>query len=96
VNYDIKEGNDKIIIQVRNISNETVHKDIIIIKNNLKGKLPKLVKFSEMIKLYSAGRFKKELAKAGLKAVKMFGDYSGKKYDPNSSERLIILSRKIH
>jgi len=96
VNYDIKEGNDKIIIQVRNISNETVHKDIIIIKNNLEGKLPKLVKFSEMIKLYSADRFKKELAKAGLKAVKMFGDYSGKKYDPNSSERLIILSRKIH
>lgn len=95
VSHDIVKRNDKAIIQVRNIRNNAVYKDIIIIKNKPGRKLPEILEFSEMIKLYGLEKFKKELIKTGLKPVKVFGDYNGEKYRPAGSKRLIILSKKV-
>lgn len=47
-----------------------------------------------MVKLYTLSDFKKVFAKNGLKVIRIFGDYSGRKFEVNKSERLIILAQK--
>ncbi len=94
VPFDIQVRNHNAIVQVREIRDNAVYKTIYIIRNNPKGNKPVIDEFYEMIKLYSLAEFTKVLSKYGLKVIKSFGDYSGKKYNKNSSERLIILARK--
>lgn len=83
-----KSGNTT-IIQKRVIENGFVKKKIIITKNN------KTKHFEEVLKLYSFQDFKKAFAMSGLKTEKIFGDYSGNKFNRTKSSRLIIIARKI-
>lgn len=93
---DIRKEDKKIIIQVRNITEGFVEKNILILKNNLKnGKYPVLNSYKEKIRLYSLEDFKIMFLRFGLKIMKIFGDYEGKNYNKSKSERLIILAKKI-
>jgi len=96
VPYSIKKEKDKIIVQIRNIADGFVEKNILIIKNNpKKEKCPVLNRYMEKIKLYSLEDFKIMYSRFGLKFIKIFGDYEGKNFIKNKSERLIILAGKI-
>jgi SAM-dependent methyltransferase len=96
VPYSIKKEKDKIIVQIRNITDGFVEKNILIIKNNPnKEKCPVLNRYMEKIKLYSLEDFKRMFSKSGLKIIKIFGNYEGKNFIKNRSERLIILAGKI-
>lgn len=95
VPFDIKKRNRNVIIQVREIKNNAVYKKIYIIKNNKSKNSPAINEFSEMIKLYSLAMVKEAMKEAGMKIIKTFGDYSGSRYNRNSSERMIILAQKI-
>jgi SAM-dependent methyltransferase len=96
VPYDIKKEKNKIIIQIRSITDGFVQKNILIIKNNPdETKYPVLNRYMEKIKLYSLDDFKSIYLRSGLKIIKIFGDYEGKNYIKNKSERLIILAGKI-
>lgn len=92
--YDVKLRNHYGVIQVREINNGFVKKNIFFIKNNNKSSYPVINNFYEKIKLYSLKDFRIFFNKAGLKIIKVFGNYSGKNYNPSDSERLIILARK--
>jgi len=94
VPFDINVRNHNAVVQVRKIKDNAVYKSIYIIRNNPKGKSPVVNEFYEMIKLYSLAKFTEVFSKYGLKVIKTFGDYSGKRYSKNSSERLIILAQK--
>lgn len=94
VPYDISQRNHNIVIQVREIKSGFVKKDIILVKNNPGGGYPLISNFYEKIKLYSESDFRKMFNKCGLKVAKTFGNYSGKPFNKNTSERLIILAQK--
>lgn len=94
VHSDISVRNHNVILQVREIKDNSVYKSIYIIKNNTKGKTPAASSYTEMIKLYTLADFKKVFAKNGLKILNTYGDYSGRKFEVNKSERLIILAQK--
>lgn len=96
VHYDIKREERKFIVQVREICNRFVQKDILIFRNNsAKGKYPIFNRFREKIRLYSIKDFERILSKHKLKIIEKFGNYSGSLYSYNKSERLIILAQKI-
>lgn len=95
VPYDIKKEKDKIIIQIRGFTNGYVEKSILIVKNSKKTKIPILNRYKEKIRLYSLDDFRNMFSQSGLKIIKTFGDYEGRKYIKSKSERLIILARKI-
>lgn len=96
VHYDIKRGRGKIIIQVREICNGFVQKDILIFRNDpSKGKYPIFNRFREKIRLYSVKDFIRMFSKHKLKILEKFGDYSGSPFNTRKSERLIILAQKI-
>jgi SAM-dependent methyltransferase len=95
VHYDIKRERGKIIIQVREISNGFVQKDILIFRNDsARGKYPIFNRFREKIRLYSIKDFESMFSKHKLKILEKFGNYSGSHYNINKSERLIILAQK--
>lgn len=94
VTSDISARNHNVILQVREIKNNSVYKSIYIVKNNPKGRTPAVKSYTEMVKLYTLSDFKKVFAKNGLKVIRIFGDYSGRKFEVNKSERLIILAQK--
>ncbi len=91
---DVSIRNRNAVIQVREIKNNAVYKSIYIIRNDPKGTKPIVNKFHEMIKLYSLEEFTKAFAKSGMKIIRTFGDYTGRRFNKNTSERLIILARK--
>ncbi len=93
VPFDVKRTEGKIIVQVREIKDGFVYKHILIFRNS-DDEYPGLSQFTERIKLYSENDFSQMLNKCGMKVIKMFGDFSGSKYDRNDSERLIIFSQK--
>lgn len=94
VNYDIARRNRNVIIQVRNIKDNFVTKDIILLnRSNDPGK-HKIIEFQERIRLFTLQEFRKMFTYAGLKILKLFGDYSGNVFSKQKSERLIILACK--
>lgn len=85
----------KIIIQVREINNLYVKKNILIIRNSSPEKRLLLMdKFYEQIRLYSLKELKKMFRANGLKITSLLGDYVGRDFDSQESERLIIIARK--
>lgn len=92
--FDISKRNRKLIFQVRELRENAVYKKIIIVKNSSRS-YPRQYEFNEMIKLYSLNDFKTVFSKYGLKIIKIYGNYSGGKYNSNNSERMIILSKKF-
>jgi SAM-dependent methyltransferase len=94
VPFNIKKYNNKVIIQIRNIIDKFVIKDILILRNNPNGGAPVSSHYSERIKLYSYEDFVKMFLKFNLRILKVFGDYLGNTYDKNNSGRMILLARK--
>lgn len=91
---DVSIRNHNAVVQVREIKNNAVYKSIYIIRNDPKGSKPMVSEFSEMIKLYSLDELKRAFLNSGMEIIKTFGDYSGRRFRKNTSERLIILARK--
>lgn len=94
VPYNHKLLGDTAYVQIRHFENSFVIKNIFIIQNSRTGKPPKIHQYFEKIKLYSLTDFKKIFSGNRLNILKIFGDYSGKPYNKERSERLIILAQK--
>jgi SAM-dependent methyltransferase len=84
VPFDIKKENKRIIVQLRNIADGFVEKNIFILKND-----------KEKIRLYSLIDFRHMFSANKLKIVRVFGNYDGAKFIKSKSERLILLAQKI-
>jgi SAM-dependent methyltransferase len=92
--FDIQKRNRNTIIQVREITGKFVKKNILIMRNKPGAQYPELRRFHEKIRLYTPEDFRIIFRSSGLKILKLFGDYSGKPFNKNRSERLIILAQK--
>jgi hypothetical protein len=92
---NISKRNRNIVIQVRYIRNNFVTKNIFLVKNKQNSEYPEINNFHEKIRLFSLGDFKKMFQSAGLKIIKTYGDYSGKSFNKQNSQRLIVLAKKI-
>ncbi len=95
VPIDMIKRNRKVIIQVREITGGFVKKNIVIIRNSSGKAYPEINVFHENIRLFTFDELKKMFAHCGLRIIKTFGDYFGTRFTKTSSERLIILARKI-
>jgi SAM-dependent methyltransferase len=94
VNYDITKRNRNVIIQVRDIKDNFVTKNILLLRNKHGSDYPEISTFHEKIRLFTLADFRKMFTSAGLKIQKTFGDYSGNMFNKHNSQRLIILARK--
>jgi SAM-dependent methyltransferase len=83
-----KKIENKVITEDRFFDYGRVNK-IITIKEGGKTK-----SFMESVKLYDKGSILDNFEKSGFKAEEIFGDYNGGDFDPNNSERLVIIFRK--
>lgn len=80
---------DDSIIQERKIVDERVIKKITISRNgNSKY-------YFESVKLYDSNLLVEKLKKIGFEIVKLFGDFTGNKFEENSSPRFISICKKI-
>jgi cyclopropane fatty-acyl-phospholipid synthase-like methyltransferase len=73
----------------RYIKNGAIHKDIAFAGDQLDK--PRV--YWERVKLYGLDWFKKEMAKRELEIIDVNGDYRGSDFDPDTSPRLLIISR---
>ncbi|MFI5145423.1 MAG: class I SAM-dependent methyltransferase [Ignavibacteria bacterium] len=96
VPFDIKKFNGKSAIQIRTIAGGFVTKEIYIFSDRKPNHYyPEMLRFTERIKLFSFNELKKMFQKHHLKIIKVFGDYSGTKFNEKKSKRLIIIARKL-
>lgn len=93
VPFDIKELKNSTMLQIRQIKDGFVQKDILIFRKDIKAK-DSFCHFKEKVRLYSLAEFKKMFTRFGLKIIRTFGDYEGNKFNKKSSQRLIILAQK--
>ncbi|PAU92995.1 SAM-dependent methyltransferase [Aliifodinibius salipaludis] len=73
----------------RYIKNGAIHKDIAFAGD----KLDKPRVYWERVKLYGLDWFEKEMDKRNLEIIDVNGDYQGGDFDPQTSPRLLIISR---
>ncbi len=73
----------------RYLSNNSIIKEIEFSGNKIDGKK----QYAERVKLYDLAWFKKEMTKRGFEIEHVYGDYEGHDFDPESSARLLIISR---
>lgn len=73
----------------RYIKNEAIHKDIAFAGDQLDK--PRV--YWERVKLYGLDWFKKEMNKRNLEIIDVNGDYQGSGFNPQTSPRLLIISR---
>ena len=95
VPFNIKKYNGKVIIQIRNIKDSFVFKDILILKNDAEGKPPHCDHYVERIRLYTHEDFERMFVKYNLRIKNVFGDYKGTSFNENRSGRLILLAQKF-
>ncbi len=76
------------IKEERKIETGTVVKKIIIAGENTKKV------YFEKVRLYSKDFVVKQMELIGFKIVDIFGNYDGSRFEPETSERLIIIGRK--
>ncbi len=96
VPFDIKKLAGKSAIQIRNIDNGFVIKEIYILSERKPGHYyPDILHFTERIRLYSLKDFQRMFNDNNLRIIKSFGDYNGSKFNENKSKRLIIIAKKI-
>lgn len=79
---------DKQIRERRSIAEGRVIKKITITREN------ENTEFLESVKLYSYKELLNNFEKIGYKKIKVFGDYHGKEFQKESSERCIIIFQK--
>lgn len=75
----------------RYIKNGAIHKDIVFAGEGLSS--PR--SYWERVKLYGLEWFEKEMAKRNLEIITVSGDYQGNEFKPDSSPRLLIISKLI-
>lgn len=73
----------------RYIRDGAIFKDIEFAGEQVNGRRS----YSERVKLYHLDWFQQEMEKRGLEIVHVYGDYEGHVFDPESSTRLLIISR---
>lgn len=73
----------------RYIENDTIHKDIEFWGDRVNGKRF----YSERVKLYDLKWFREEMGKRNLVIDRVYGDYEGGDFDPETSSRLLLVSR---
>ncbi len=83
-----KNVNGKEIFEKRRIEKGRVIKNICISKRNEK------YEYLESVKLYSKDEIISEFDKIGFSVKEVFGNYLGKPYEKNTSERCIIIFQK--
>ncbi len=83
-----RNNGGKTLIEKRFIENDRVIKEIIIKEKNSSRK------FVESVKLYEYQTIVEYLKKIGYNIIFMYGDYVGSSFDPNKSERLILICQK--
>lgn len=91
-NYEPEEEGEfhGIHYQIRRyVQNGAIHKDIVFSGDGLSD--PR--KYSERVKLYGYEWFKSEMAKRNLQILDVNGDYEGGDFDPETSPRLLIISK---
>ena len=54
--------------------------------------LAKPIQYTEKVSKFTLQDFEKMFAKQDLKITEVFGDYSFNKYDPENSQRLVIIA----
>lgn len=86
--YSSEFNEDYAIIQERKIVDGRVIKKITINRNG-NSKL-----YYESVKLYESNLLVTKLKEIGFEIVKLFGDFSGNKFEENSSPRFIAICRK--
>jgi SAM-dependent methyltransferase len=94
VSYDVKQRNRNTMVQVREIKDNTVVKNIIMIRSKPRAAAPEILQYQERIKLYTLEDFERVFEMYGLDILRVFGDYHGGRYRKSSSGRLIILAKK--
>ncbi len=75
----------------RYIEEDSVYKDITFSGDNIEGTRH----YSERVKLYDLDWFKSHLAANNLTIDNVFGDYRGGDFDPQKSDRLLIISHLV-
>ncbi len=73
----------------RYVENGAIHKDIVFAGEGLS--TPK--SYWERVKLYDLDWFEKEMSARGLEIESVNGDYRGGDFDPETSPRLLIISK---
>lgn len=73
----------------RYVKDGAIHKDIVFSGNGLEN--PRT--YSERVKLYGLEWFKSEMDKRNLEIMEVSGDYRGADFDPETSPRLLIISK---
>ena len=73
----------------RYVQDGAIHKDIVFAGEGLSS--PK--SYWERVKLYDLDWFENEMSARNLEIVKVNGDYRGGDYDPETSPRLLIISK---
>jgi len=76
----------------RYVQDGAIHKDIVFAGEGLSS--PK--SYWERVKLYDLSWFEKEMTARGLEIESVKGDYRGGDFDPESSPRLLIISKLKH
>ena len=79
IHYDIR----------RYIENNAVHKKIIFSGEQLDHDK----EYTERVKLYELPWFREQLTKRGFEINRVYGDYRGNEFDPDKSDRLLIICR---
>ena len=79
VEYDIK----------RYLSDNSIVKEITFSGDKVGG----TKQYSERVKLYELTWFRQELQQRGFEIMHVYGDYEGHDFDPETSSRLLIISR---
>lgn len=84
--------NDIYILEERSFNNKKkIHCDNITIITPDK----KIEYTYNLLRLYDFSEIKKELNKVDFRIVKVFGGYKAQRYNPKTSSRMIILSKKV-
>ncbi len=74
----------------RYISNNSIIKEIEFSGDRIDGKK----EYSERVKLYDLSWFEKEMAKHEMHIDHIYGDYKGNDFDPDTSPRMLIISKR--
>ena len=91
--YTLDKHKDKILLQLRRITDSFVFKDIIIVKKH--DSVYDFKKYNERIRVYSLDNFRKMFMKYKMKLLKIFGDYDGKPFENQKSPRLILIAQRV-
>jgi 2-polyprenyl-3-methyl-5-hydroxy-6-metoxy-1,4-benzoquinol methylase len=89
VNFSVDKVPGGDIIQERSINEKRVVKKITIRKNGSEQH------FLESVRMYTPNYLTREMKKIGFDIIKSFGDFNGNAFNAETSQRIIIVARKM-